>query len=147
MSNTMTHQVATRLRRRTVFAALALFTVVAIGACDGRGSGLIGTGGTPIPDASLKSMTVSAGTLTPAFDSVTTSYALAVTATTVSITVSPVAKAAGSTITVNGGIVASGGTSPSIPLVVGSTSVLVTVTASDNITVKTYTIAVLRPAT
>lgn len=147
MSNSNTHRFASRLRRRAAFAGLALFTVAAVVACDGRGSGLIGTGGTATPDASLRSLTVSSGTLTPVFDSTTTSYALAVTAATASMTVTPTPKAAGSIVTVNGTVVASGATSPGIPLAVGSTTIVVTVTASDALTVRTYAIVVIRPAT
>jgi hypothetical protein len=137
---------ATRQRRRAAAAALCVFAVVAIVACDGRGSGLIGTGGTPSVDASLRSLTVSAGTLTPAFDSATTSYSDVVTFGTASMTVTPVPRAPGSVVTVNGTVVASGSTSPSIPLTAGVTSqILVKVLAADTLTARTYTILVVRP--
>ncbi len=145
MSSTKTHNFATRLPRRVACASVALFTILAVAACD-TGSLIPGVGGTVTPDAGLRSLTVSSGTLTPVFDSATTSYSLAVTAATTSITVSATAKASGSSVTVNGALVASGGTSPSIPLAVGSTTIVATVTASDGVTVRAYSILAVRPA-
>ncbi len=145
MSNSNT-PLATRLPRRAAVVTLWAVAVVAIVACDGKGSGLIGTGGTSTPSASLRSLTVSAGTLTPAFDSATVSYSDNVTFTTASITVSATPTASSSVVTVNGAVVSSGGTSPSIPLTAGTTTqVIVKVIASDTITARTYTILVVRP--
>jgi hypothetical protein len=147
MSNSNTH-VATRLKRCAAMAALWVFTVATIVACDGTGSGLIGTGGQGTPNAALRSLTTSSGTLTPVFDSATTSYSALVSLATASITVSPVAVSTASIVTVNGTVVPSGGTSPSIPLAQGATTqVLVRVTASDSLTVRTYAILVVRPTT
>lgn len=145
MSNSST-LLATPLKRRVAVAALWVLTVAAVVACDGKGSGLIGTGGQVTADASLRLLTASSGTLTPVFDSATVSYSALVSLTTASITVSPTPTSAGSIVTVNGTVVASGGTSPSIPLAQGATTqILVKVTASDAVTVRTYTILVVRP--
>jgi hypothetical protein len=145
MSNSNT-LLATRLQRRVAVIALWAFAVVAIVACDGKGSGLIGRGGTATATASLRSLTVSAGTLTPAFDSATTAYSNSVTFGTPSITVAATPTASSSVVTVNGTVVPSGGTSPSIPLTAGTTTqIFVRVVAPDTITARTYTISVVRP--
>lgn len=136
----------TLLRRRAAVAALWVVAVAAVVACDGRGSGLIGTAGSSSPDASLRALTVSAGTLTPAFDSAATSYSDVVTFLTESITVSATPAAAGASVTVNGTILPSGSLSPAIPLTAGTTTqIIVRVTASDSLTIRTYTILVVRP--
>ena len=97
--------------------------------------------------ATLSNLTISSGTLAPNFNTAVTSYAVSVPNTVSSVTVTPTATDPNATITVNGSIVASGGPSGSIPLVVGSNIVNIIVTAQDGTTV-TYTITVSRtPAT
>lgn len=139
--------IATRSRRRASAAVLCVVTVSAIVACDSRGSGLLGTGGTFVPNASLKALTVSAGTLTPAFDSATISYSAAVPTTTTSVTVTPTAAETGAVITVSGAFVPSGTASLGQPLIVGSNTILINVTSADGVTVRTYAVVVLRAAT
>jgi hypothetical protein len=134
----------TRARRRAMTTALTLVALLV--ACERHVTG-IGTAGSPTPDASLRALTISAGTLTPAFDSAKTSYAVAVTTGTASITVTPTATSSGSTIVVNGAVVASGAASADIPLPVGTTTILVVVTDLDGITARTYTLTVVRAAT
>ena len=138
---------ATRPKRHRIVAALLASSVVALVAC-GTGSLLVGTvggDGSIVADASLSSLHVIPGVLTPAFNSDTTSYAVAVSSATASVTVSATATVPTSTITVNGTPLPNGGTSSSIPLNQGSTAnILVTVTASDSTTFRTYNIAVLR---
>ena len=145
MSNSNTLR-RTRLQRRVAVMALWAVAVVAIAACDGRGSGLIGTGGSATATASLRSLSVSAGALTPAFDSATTTYTDNVLFTSSAITVSATPTSSSSVVTVNGSVVPSGGTSPSIPLTAGATTqIVVRVVASDTVTARTYTISVVRP--
>jgi gliding motility-associated-like protein len=94
--------------------------------------------------ATLSNLTISAGTLAPAFTSGTTSYAASVSNATTSITVTPTAADANSTITVNGAAVVSGNASGPIPLSVGNNAISVVVTAQDGTTTDTYTISVSR---
>ena len=89
----------------------------------------------PAPTADLTGLSLSSGTLSPAFDPSTTAYSASVdNATTnlgVSATASPGAVA-----------VVSGGSN----LAVGSNTVTITVTAADGMTTKTYTVTVDRAA-
>ncbi len=94
-------------------------------------------------DTSLSNLTVSAGTLMPAFAPATTSYTVSVPNGTTSIMVTPTAADVNSTITVNGTPVASGTPSGAIPLVVGSNVITIVVTAPDG-AMTTYTVTVTR---
>ena len=69
-------------------------------------------------NADLSNLTLSAGTLTPAFAPGTTSYTASVSNATTSITETPTAAQPNATITVNGSPVVSGTPSGSIPGVV-----------------------------
>ncbi len=95
-------------------------------------------------NAALSGLTISSGTLTPAFLSTTLSYTDAVGNAVASATVTPTTSDANATVKVNGITVASGSASASIPLAVGANNVNVTVTAQDGMTTQTYTIAVNR---
>jgi len=100
----------------------------------------------PSSDATLSNLVLSAGTLTPAFASGTTSYTAGVANGTTSITVTPTANDPTSTITVNGTAVASGNASGPIALNVGTNTITVVVTAQDGTTTGTYTVVVTRSA-
>jgi len=93
------------------------------------------SGGGGNNNANLKSLTVSAGTLTPAFNPNTTSYTVNVvnTVTTITITGTPDDPNA----TVTGNVV-------NAPLNVGNNNFQIKVTATDGITTKTYTVNVIR---
>ncbi|MGI8820780.1 MAG: beta strand repeat-containing protein [Chthoniobacterales bacterium] len=108
------------------------------------GTGTIQNDDTASTNADLSNLTVSSGTLTPAFGSNTLSYTVSVPFSISSISVTPTAADAGATITVNGTPVASGTASGAIPLVVGPNTITIVVTAADNVTTKTYTITVTR---
>ena len=104
-------------------------------------------------DATLKSLTLSAGALSPAFAAATTSYTVSVPRGATSLTVTPTATGAGSTITValNTGTpaaVASGSPSAELPAPAegASSTVTIVVTAQDKTTTKTYTIVTSLPA-
>jgi hypothetical protein len=102
---------------------------------------------TPSNVATLSSLTLSSGALSPAFSAATTSYTLTVPAATTSTTVTPTVTQANATVTVNGTAVASGTASSNIALAPGATTTIpVVVTAQDGST-KTYTVAVTRPCT
>jgi gliding motility-associated-like protein len=96
-------------------------------------------------NAALSGLTLSAGTLNPAFASGTTTYSASVTSGVSSITVTPTLSDATATITVNGTAVVSGSASAAQALTVGSNTITIAVTAQDGITVNTYTVNVTRP--
>ena len=96
-------------------------------------------------DATLSALTISDGTLTPAFDSSTTAYTAAVANSVASVTVTPTVNESNAAVAVNGAAVDSGTASQAISLTVGqSTDVTVVVTAQDGVTTRTYTIGVTR---
>jgi gliding motility-associated-like protein len=95
-------------------------------------------------NAKLANLTISAGTLTPAFTSLTTSYTASVASTVTSITVTPTVADANATVTVNGVAILSGTTSAGLPLANGGNTILVAVTAQDGTTTRNYTIKVTR---
>ncbi len=98
-------------------------------------------------NANLLNLTVSPGTLTPDFAATTTSYAVAVEASTDSVKVTPTTAEVGATVTVNGSVVASRSASDAIALALGAaTSIPVQVTAADGTPTQTYTIKVHRAA-
>jgi len=86
-------------------------------------------------DADLASLTLGAGTLTPAFSASTTAYTAIVTNTTTSLTFNATAAHANATL---------GGSTSPLALNVGSNTLTLLVTAEDGVTTKTYTVAVTR---
>ncbi|WP_143811892.1 Ig-like domain-containing protein [Paenibacillus sp. SSG-1] len=98
---------------------------------------------TVLPSAALSHLTISSGTLSPAFVPETTSYTANVPYAVSSIKVHATMKDNSATMTVNGSPVASGQPSQDISLNVGVNSITVVVIAEDHST-KTYTISVTR---
>ncbi|MGE5701753.1 MAG: Ig-like domain-containing protein, partial [Clostridia bacterium] len=94
-------------------------------------------------NADLNSLTISQGSLTPAFSSATAAYTASVANTVTSLNVTPTVADSTATVKVNGNSVTSGSAS-SVPLTVGSNTITVTVTAQDGSTQKSYTIDVNR---
>jgi len=100
-------------------------------------------------NADLSAMTISSGTLTPAFNSATIAYTATVPNAVTSITVTPTRADANATIEVqvNGDgytTVTSGSASDALALNVGSNTINVKVTAEDGTTIKTYTATLTR---
>jgi gliding motility-associated-like protein len=100
-------------------------------------------------NANLSALLLSEGTLSPVFSSAVLTYTAAVPFETTSLTVSPTAAFANSSIelSVNGSpaqVVVSGAVSDPLSLNVGSNTILVKVTDELGITVKEYTITVTR---
>ena len=142
------------------------FRVYAYGASAATGTLRIGDGAATSPDisltgtlssatstdATLSSMSISAGTLSPTFASGTIAYSATVPYSTSSITVTPTRNQANATIQarVNGGTyasVTSGSASASLSLNPGTTNTIdVLVTAQDGTTTKTYSTTVTRTA-
>ncbi|PYE47770.1 S-layer family protein, partial [Paenibacillus barcinonensis] len=97
----------------------------------------------PSNDAYLSGLTLSSGTLSPAFASGTTSYTANVANAVSSLKITPTVSDITATVTVNGTSVPSGTTSDQIGLNAGSNTITVVVTAEDG-TTKTYTVTVTR---
>ena len=97
-------------------------------------------------NANLSNLTISAGTLTPAFASGTLSYTASVSNATTSITETPTVADATATVKVNGTAVVSGNPSARSALAVGSNVITTVVTAQDGTTTRTYTVTVTRAA-
>ena len=89
----------------------------------------------PVPDADLTSLSLSSGTLSPAFDPAVLAYSASVGSDTNAVTVAA-GTFPGATAVITG----------DSNLVVGSNVITITVTAGDGTTVKTYTVTVDRAA-
>ncbi|AMR34026.1 hypothetical protein A0256_22550 [Mucilaginibacter sp. PAMC 26640] len=98
----------------------------------------------PGSNANLLNLSLSAGTLSPAFTIGKTSYAATVLNAVGSVKITPTVEDATATVKVNGTAVASGSASQSIVLTVGSNTILTTVTAQDGITTQTYSVTITR---
>lgn len=96
-------------------------------------------------DATLSGLTLSQGSLAPAFASATTAYAATLSNGVASVTLTPTVTDANATVTVNGATVASGQASGALDLNVGSNTLTTQVTAQDG-TTKTYTATLTRLA-
>jgi Cadherin-like beta sandwich domain/Protein of unknown function (DUF1573) len=103
----------------------------------------LSTATVPSSDADLSGLTVSAGTLSPAFAAPTDSYTVSVPNATSSIDLTPTADEAHATVTVNGETVTSGAQATQ-SLNVGANTITVLVTAQDGATTHTYTLTVTR---
>jgi gliding motility-associated-like protein len=101
---------------------------------------------TPSSNNNLNNLSISSGTLTPVFNSGTTSYSVGVPITVSSVTFTPtVSDAPYASVKVNGATVASGSASAPITLVTGSNTINIVVTAQDAST-KTYAVNVVKSA-
>jgi alpha-tubulin suppressor-like RCC1 family protein len=98
-------------------------------------------------DSTLSGLALSAGTLSPAFETGTQSYTASVPNAIADVTVTPTVSDATATVKVNGTPVASGAGTASIPLTVGNNNITVAVTAQDGATTSTYTVTVMRIST
>ncbi len=92
-------------------------------------------------DATLSGLTLSEGTLSPSFNPTTYNYTVTVENSVDSLTVSPTTTDSSATVTVNGNSAAT-----PVDLDVGSNTITVEVTGSDDVTTKEYTIIVTRQA-
>lgn len=86
------------------------------------------------------------GAINPSFASRTMSYTASVAGGVTSVTVTPTAEDSQATIQVNTFTVPSTQTSPPINLSVGTNTITILVTASDNSSHQTYTVVVTRPS-
>ncbi|WP_438348202.1 cadherin-like beta sandwich domain-containing protein [Paenibacillus sp. FA6] len=93
--------------------------------------------------ADLSGLTLSEGTLSPAFSGATTSYAASVASVVTSVYVTTTTTDTEATMTVNGSVVASG-QATATALNVGDNAITVQVTAKDGNTKKSYAVTVTR---
>lgn len=129
-------------RRRQALGALSAIGALGamtLAACGGGGSSTATSN-----DATLAGLSLSSGTLSPAFAGSTISYAVAIANTVTAITVTATAAHAAATIKVNGSTVASGSASGSISVPVGLSTITVAVTAEDGTTTLTYSVVATR---
>jgi hypothetical protein len=105
------------------------------------------TDSTPVAssDATLSALTISSGTLSPAFVPGTTNYTANVAYSVSSVNVTPMVNQADAVVTVNGVTTASG-TPSAVVLSVGVNTIHILVTAQDATTTKTYTLTITRAA-
>ena len=123
-------------RGRRGLPATVVLVAVAMAGCSSSGS-------SGSSDATLKLLTVSTGTLSPAFSPAASNYGVAVSAATTSITVTPTANEVHATIAVIGATVASGSPSVAEPLSTGPNLIDIAVTAQDGF-VRIYDVTVTR---
>ncbi|MGV3658849.1 MAG: cadherin-like beta sandwich domain-containing protein [Prosthecobacter sp.] len=97
-------------------------------------------------NANLAALSLSAGTLSPAFAPGTSSYTASVPNATTAITLTPASAQNHAAIFINNVRVMSGAASMSIPLELGENLVSTVVIASDAVTTRTYTVRVTRTA-
>jgi hypothetical protein len=90
-------------------------------------------------------LTISSGTLSPAFAPETTSYTASVAHGVSSVNVTPTVNQADASLTVNSSA-ATSGTPSAVGLNVGVNTITILVTAQDNSTTETYTITITRAA-
>lgn len=102
-------------------------------------------GSTVNANADLSSLTISSGSLNPAFTPGIPSYTTTVANSIASLTITPTTADPAATMTVNGVQLASGSPSSALPLSVGQNSIAILVTAQDQ-TTKSYTLTVTRTA-
>ena len=103
------------------------------------------TGATlPSTDATLSALTLSDVTLSPVFDSDTTTYTASVANTVISTTVTATANHAGATVVITPADADGDTGGHQVKLKPGETEITVVVTAEDGITTETYTVTVER---
>jgi LPXTG-motif cell wall-anchored protein len=96
---------------------------------------------TAYADASLSSLRVSSGTLTPAFSPDVLTYTATVPYSTGKVTVDAAANAAGATVTING-MQGTGSVAGDLTLKPGENMVSINVTAPDGVTARNYTLTI-----
>lgn len=95
-------------------------------------------------DSTLSGLSLSSGSLNPAFSPAVTTYSASVPNATASLTVTPTVATVGATVTVNGSSVIPGAASQSIALQLGINAIAVVVTSPDLSGTTTYTVSVTR---
>jgi hypothetical protein len=125
-----------QFKKQTWLTAMLLLTLTACGGTTTPTAPV-----TPNSDATLSNLSFSNGTISPAFQAVTTSYTLSVAADSTTTVVTPTATETNATITVNGETIASG--DPIATNLQISKTFTVIVTAANGTTTRTYTVNVI----
>lgn len=132
-----------------------LVAAVVLSACGGGGASNLGNpgnpgggGGPPQPgsDASLDSLAIAPGTLSPLFDSQVVTYTANVASDVASIGVTATPGDAAATMSFNGTPLSAGAPGATVALVAGTNRLALLVTAEDGTTTRTYTVDVTREA-
>jgi len=97
-------------------------------------------------NANLSGISLSSGSLSPAFNQDTLNYAVTVENSISSIVITPISAESHAIIKVNGANVLSGSQSDPIPLNAGINTISILVTAQDGSTSKSYTLSINKPA-
>jgi alpha-tubulin suppressor-like RCC1 family protein len=92
----------------------------------------------------LASLSLSSGTLDPAFAGTITNYLASVPATATTIAITPVVASPGATVTINGVQVESGTASGPLDLTAVETRIEIAVTSADGLNTRTYAVTVTR---
>lgn len=131
-------------RRREALGALSTLGALTLMACGGGGSSSEGSAaGTA--NAALSGLSLSSGSLSPAFASGTLAYSATVGNATTSIRFTPTTVESGTVVRINGVAVASGQSSTAFELAVGGNAFGIVATATDGSTA-TYAVVVNRAA-
>jgi alpha-tubulin suppressor-like RCC1 family protein len=117
---------------------------VAISAGYDHSVAITGSVATTSSDATLSSLTISSGTLTPGFASGTLAYSDSVANSVSSVNITPTVNESHATVTVNSQPVISGQASQALNLNVGDNTISIMVTAQDGTTTQAYTVTVTR---
>ena len=96
------------------------------------------------PDATLRALSLSAGTLVPEFSPSIGTYTADVPNSAANVTVTPTTNHPDATVTVAGTTVTSGTASAAQSLTVGENTIVVAVTAHDGVATKDYTLRITR---
>ena len=100
----------------------------------------------PSADATLSGLTCNSGSLSPAYTSGTTAYAVNVANDCTGVTLTPTLNELNATVRVNGNVVSSGTASVKIPVLASGNNVInVAVTAQDGTRAQAYAVTVNRP--
>ena len=135
--------------RSVLCMALFIVVIFMFGGCGVETNGPAGGGGgvggaIPGSDASLSTLTISAGQLDQLFQSNQLDYTASVGFLARSVNVTATSTDANASIDINGTAVSSGASSPLIPLVSGANNIDIVVTAEDGSTTQTYTLTITR---
>jgi fibronectin type 3 domain-containing protein len=95
-------------------------------------------------NADLAGISMSSGTLTPAFDSSIVTYSISVPNDIANLSLTPQPADSAASVTVNGAAVATGNPSPAIALLAGENTIILVVTAQNGRTTKTYSVTATR---
>ncbi len=131
---------------RTSIRWFGTFLIVFTMAACGGGGGGDDAPRPPGTDASLSGMSLSSGSLEPAFAAATTEYTADVPFAVAEITLTATTSDSRASLTVDGATASSGSPSDPVALAVGETKVDVVVTAEDGTTTRAYSITLTRAA-